>query len=150
MKYQISCVGKSLNTPEDFVIKKFIKRFGNNLVIKEVNVNFNDIKKKIQEEGKKLIELSPKNSVLVLLDKDGLSIDSKNFVKLIKNCQSDNFKVMNFLIGGAFGHGPEIKKKSNHVVSLGKMTYSHLISRILIVEQLYRAESILNNHPYHK
>ena len=61
-----------------------------------------------------------------------------------------NVKLVNFVVGGPHGHGENIKLKANHIISFGKMTWSHLLARIMIVEQLYRIETIFKNHPYHK
>ena len=62
----------------------------------------------------------------------------------------ENIKILNFAIGGAKGHGLEIKNRADKIISFGKMTWSHIIARLMLVEQLYRVECILNNHPYHK
>ena len=59
-------------------------------------------------------------------------------------------KILNFAIGGPYGHGQFIKQKSDKIISFGKMTWSHIIARLMLVEQIYRIESIFNNHPYHK
>ena len=59
-------------------------------------------------------------------------------------------KLINFVIGGPYGHGENIKLKAKHIISFGKMTWSHLLTRIMIVEQLYRIETMFKNHPYHK
>ena len=61
-----------------------------------------------------------------------------------------DIKILNFAIGGPYGHGQFIKQKSDKIISFGKMTWSHIIARLMLVEQIYRIESIFNNHPYHK
>ena len=69
---------------------------------------------------------------------------------LIKSYEMNNIKILNFAIGGPYGHGQFIKQKSDKIISFGKMTWSHIIARLMLVEQIYRIESIFNNHPYHK
>ena len=150
MKYQISCIGKSSNTLEQKVIDKYLKRIKKKIIIKEVNLKKQDSSLQIVEEGNKLIELSPKESVMILLDKDGINYTTKKFVKMIKNFEMENYKIINFVIGGSSGHGQKIKNHANMIMSFGKMTWSHLTARMMMIEQLYRIETIFNNHPYHK
>ena len=144
MRYQISCIGKLSNLDENKIIKKYLKRIKNKIQIIESPQS--DIKK----EGLKLLECSPKNSILILLDKEGENLSTNKFFDLIKSYEMDNVKILNFAIGGPYGHGQFIKQKSDKIISFGKMTWSHMIARLMLVEQLYRIESIFNNHPYHK
>ena len=150
MKYQISCIGKSSNTPEQSLIQKYLNRIKNKVYIKEINFKNENSSLNIEEEGKKLLALSPKNSILILLDKEGTSYSSETLANLIKCYENENIKIINFAIGGPFGHGTFIKSKAKKIISFGKMTWSHLITRAMIVEQLYRIELIFKNHPYHK
>ncbi len=81
----------------------------------------------------------------IMLHPDGKIIDSFEFSKLL----SDKMSV-NFFIGGAFGFNDEFIQKSDKTISLGKLTMSHKIAKVVLLEQIYRGFSILNNHPYHK
>ncbi len=150
MKYQISCIGKSTNTLEHKIIDKYLKRIKNKLIIKEVNLKKQNSSLQVVEEGNKLIEFAPKKSVMILLDKSGINYTTENLVEMIKNFEMENYKIINFVIGGSMGHGQKIKTHANLIMSFGKMTWSHLTARIMMIEQLYRIETIFNNHPYHK
>ena len=97
-----------------------------------------------------MIEFAPKKSVMILLDKSGINYTTENLVEIIKNFEMENYKIINFVIGGSMGHGQKIKTHANLIMSFGKMTWSHLTARIMMIEQLYRIETIFNNHPYHK
>ena len=81
----------------------------------------------------------------IALHPDGKLIDSFEFSELLKDKVS-----IKFLIGGAYGFENEVLNKSNKVISLGKLTMSHKIAKIVLLEQIYRGFSILTNHPYHK
>jgi len=81
----------------------------------------------------------------VTLHPDGKLIDSFEFSKLL----NDKISVK-FFIGGAYGFEKKILDKSNAVISLGKITMSHKIAKVVLLEQIYRGFSILSNHPYHK
>ena len=144
MRYQISCIGKLSNIEENKIIQKYIKRVRNKIQIIEFPQS--DIKK----EGSKLLEHSPKNSILILLDKQGENLSTDKLFELIKSYEMNNIKILNFVIGGPYGHGQFIKQKSDKIIYFCKMTCSHIIARLMLVEQIYRIESIFNNHPYHK
>ena len=144
MRYQISCIGKLSNLEEDKIIGKYLKRVKNKIQIIESPQS--DIKK----EGLKLLESSRKNSILILLDKDGENLSTHKLFDLIKSYEMNNIKILNFAIGGPYGHGQFIKQQSDKIISFGKMTWSHIITRLMLVEQLYRIECLFNNHPYHK
>ncbi|QOP41423.1 23S rRNA (pseudouridine(1915)-N(3))-methyltransferase RlmH [Sulfurimonas marina] len=81
----------------------------------------------------------------VTLHPDGKLIDSFEFSKLLNDKMS-----VKFFIGGAYGFEDEFLKKSDAVISLGKITMSHKIAKAVLLEQIYRGFSILSNHPYHK
>ena len=81
----------------------------------------------------------------IVLHPDGKIIDSFEFSKLL----SDKISI-NFFIGGAYGFNDEFIKKCDKVISLGKLTMSHKIAKVVLLEQIYRGFSILSNHPYHK
>ncbi|MDQ7046032.1 MAG: 23S rRNA (pseudouridine(1915)-N(3))-methyltransferase RlmH [Sulfurimonas sp.] len=81
----------------------------------------------------------------VTLHPDGKLIDSYEFSKLLNDKMS-----VKFFIGGAYGFEDDFLKKSDQVISLGKLTMSHKIAKVVLLEQIYRGFSILSNHPYHK
>ena len=90
------------------------------------------------------------NDVLIALDERGKNIDSIAFSEIIKNAQENYSKNIIFVIGGAHGLDSTVRQRANHIISFGKMTMPHKIARILLVEQIYRSLTIINNHPYHK
>ena len=94
-------------------------------------------------EGKKLLDKII--GYTVALTEEGNQIDSVSFAKLIEK-ESD----ISFIIGGAFGLSEEVKKSANFLLSLSKMTFPHELAYLMLVEQLYRAERILEGHPYQK
>ncbi len=150
MKYQISCIGKSANTPEQNLIDKYLIRINDKVRIKEITFKNDSSKLNIENEGEKLLDISPKGSILVALDKDGKNLSSESLANMIKFYENENFKIINFAIGGPYGHGQMLKSRAKKIISFGKMTWSHLMARVLIIEQIYRAESIFRNHPFHK
>jgi 23S rRNA (pseudouridine1915-N3)-methyltransferase len=89
------------------------------------------------------------NRFIVLLDENGKHISSKEFAGFIQQKLNQSVKELCFLIGGAYGVAESIKKSVNYTMSLSKMTFPHQLIRIIFIEQLYRAMTILKNEPYH-
>ena len=103
--------------------------------------------KKIESEV--LLEKTERNSYTIALDCRGSTFDSMRFASLLSEFKDKGMKV-NFLIGGPLGLSAEVLDKAKMVLSLSKMTFTHDMVRIFLLEQIYRAFTILNNEKYHK
>jgi len=86
---------------------------------------------------------------LVLLDSGGTQLTSEDFAQFVQDHFAGKAQPLLFAIGGADGFNDAIRQAAAHVISLGKMTMAHEIARVVFLEQLYRAFTILNRHPYH-
>jgi 23S rRNA (pseudouridine1915-N3)-methyltransferase len=86
---------------------------------------------------------------LVLLDSGGKQLTSEDFAQFVQDHFAGKAQPLLFAIGGADGFNDAIRQAAAHVISLGKMTMAHEIARVVFLEQLYRAFTILNRHPYH-
>lgn len=86
---------------------------------------------------------------LVLLDSGGKQLSSEELAEFIRQHQESNPLPLVFAIGGADGFSDETRKSADSIVSLGKMTLPHELARVVLLEQLYRAFTILKKHPYH-
>lgn len=95
---------------------------------------------------KKLDRKTLKN--IICLDERGKQQTSIEFSNTINNFLP--YGQINFLIGGAFGLASKIKERSDFILSLSRMTFPHKFAKLILIEQIYRAYQILNNHPYHK
>jgi 23S rRNA (pseudouridine1915-N3)-methyltransferase len=87
-------------------------------------------------------------STLVLLDSRGKEFTSEQFAKFLSDYQDRNPLALIFAIGPADGFSPETKSAAQHTISLGKMTLAHELARVVLLEQLYRAFTIMKGHPY--
>jgi 23S rRNA (pseudouridine1915-N3)-methyltransferase len=85
------------------------------------------------------------NGYNIILDPLGRSVDSHQFSQIL-----DRSEPINFFIGGAFGFSESFKKKAHLKLNLGQLTMNHRLAKIVLIEQIYRGFTILNNHPYHK
>jgi 23S rRNA (pseudouridine1915-N3)-methyltransferase len=102
-----------------------------------------------KREGEFIIKKIESSDFVVLLDENGKEKSSVEFSNLIQQSLNLGHKTMVFVIGGAYGFSEEVYQRSNLKLSLSKMTFPHLMTRLIFVEQLYRSFTILKNEPYH-
>lgn len=102
-----------------------------------------------QKEGEMILKKVSPADHLILLDERGKIYSSVQFANEVNNWMNSSKKTIILTIGGAYGFSDEVKKRANGLVSLSAMTFSHQIVRIILMEQVYRAFTILNNEPYH-
>ena len=86
---------------------------------------------------------------LVLLESSGKQFSSEEFAEFVRNHRENNPLSLLFAIGPANGFSPEVRRAASNILSLGKMTMPHELARVVLLEQVYRAFTILNRHPYH-
>jgi 23S rRNA (pseudouridine1915-N3)-methyltransferase len=108
-----------------------------------------DEQKTVAKEGAALIGGIPDSSRVIALDETGKNVSSEDFAKLIENEAAAGTPVV-FLIGGSWGLSDEVRESADHVLSFGKQTLPHILARVVLLEQLYRAETILKGKTYHK
>ena len=149
VRYIISTIGKAKNSDEDMITQKYIKRI-KNIELKQYEVKTNNPEKKLEEEALKLINTTPKNGKLILLDEKGQNLSSTDLSKIILNWRDNNVTDINFAIGGAFGNGEKIKNTADKIIAFGKLTWPHQMVKMMVAEQIYRIETIIQGHPYHK
>lgn len=101
------------------------------------------------EEGKDILKIIQKDTILTLLDVKGKLLNSEDFSKFINKQQLSGKKSLTFVIGGAYGFSEEVYNRADYKISLSPMTFSHQLVRLVFAEQLYRAYTILKGEPYH-
>lgn len=117
--------------------------------LKTLKADRNEAALKKNFECKLLLEKLTSDDYIILLDENGKKYGSIEFSALINSVHESGKKRGVFIIGGAFGVTEEIKKKSHKMVCLSEMTMNHLVAEIMLLEQFYRALTILNRIPYH-
>lgn len=159
MKITILCVG---SLKEDYLRKmaaEYIKRLGSyvEIIIKEVKEEMasNDLSKAEEEEvknkeGARLLSLLKPTDFAVALDLGKEEPDSTGLASLIEKWMVASSSRLYFLIGGSLGLSEEVKKRANVSISLSRLTFTHQMSRVIFLEQLYRSFRILRHEPYHK
>lgn len=101
-----------------------------------------------QHEGELLLKHVASGDYVILLDEQGQQFNSKKFATYLSGLQLHHSSIV-FVIGGAFGFSEEIYQRANAKVSLSTMTFSHQLIRLIFIEQLYRAHTIIKGEPYH-
>lgn len=152
LKIKIISIGNKIEKNVDTLIDSYTKKCSHFFHLEWVQLKsekrFDSVAKKKTLEAEKIIPQIG-SSLLVALDEKGEMLTSKNFTLKISQW-SQNFSCITFVIGGADGLDKSILKLANVTLSLSNMTLPHQLVKIFIAEQLYRASSILNNHPYHR
>lgn len=144
---ELIVLGKLKDKNLQMIEDDYLKRLKNpQLKISELKAQAEDRVSEGQAILKKVADYSQLH--LVLLTEDGQEFDSKNFSRFVFNLIYQGKKVV-FAIGGAEGHGEEIRSKCQDKISLSKLTFPHKLARIIFVEQFYRAVTIKEGHPYH-
>ena len=145
MKIHILAIGKcKKNSPEALLIAEYQKRLSWDLIFKEKD---NDTQEK---EAAFLLAHVPDNAKVVVLDERGENMKSLEFAKYIGDWQLNGISDICFLIGGADGHLDKVRQRADLILSFGKLTMPHMLIRAVLTEQIYRAQTILNGHPYHR
>lgn len=102
-----------------------------------------------EKEGELIINQIKDSDFVILLDERGESLSSVDFAQLIEKKQVAGTRKLSFVIGGPYGFSKDVYAKANAKLSLSAMTFSHQMVRLLFIEQLYRAFTIINGEPYH-
>lgn len=145
MKIYILAIGKcKKGSPEDMLIKEYQKRLSWDLLIIEKE---NDLKEK---ESAFLLSHIPNGAKVVVLDERGENMASTTFAQKIENWRLSGVSEICFLIGGADGHTDAVRARADLILSFGKLTLPHMLIRAVLSEQIYRAQTILSGHPYHR
>jgi 23S rRNA (pseudouridine1915-N3)-methyltransferase len=154
MNLTIISIGNKLSPWELEGIDYYTKQLKNKINLNFINIKGHQHPKRSIEEALKLesdniIKKIPDDSYLISWDSSGDKVCSKEFSKIFEKSMSGNLKIC-FIIGGSFGLGKSILQNSNKVLSASNFTFPHRLFRIILIEQIYRAFSIINNSPYHK
>lgn len=153
MKLHLICVGRLRKGPEKIMLDDYLDRFaktGRALGLPPVTVSELDARGAGQEAEAALIDRAlPAGAALVMLDERGAQLTSPDFAARI-GAWRDQARDVALVIGGADGLTPELRARADLAISFGQMVWPHMLVRVMIAEQLYRAASILAGGPYHR
>jgi 23S rRNA (pseudouridine1915-N3)-methyltransferase len=155
MKIKVLVIGKTDDKNLQLLIDKYKKRLGHYIrfeieVIPDLkNVKNLSEKEQKEKEGVLLLKKVGASDQLWLLDEKGQEFRSLKFSKFMQTKMNAGIKQLILVIGGPYGFSDEVYRKATGKLSLSKMTFSHQMIRLFLVEQIYRAFTILKNEPYH-
>ena len=155
MRINLLCIGKTDDREIKNLINYYLPRLPKhwNFEITEIadvknakNLSPDLLKK---EEAKLFLNQTENSDYIILLDEKGKQFTSREFASKIDTWMNASVKRISFFIGGAYGFSEEIYQRANEKMSLSKMTFTHQMIRLFFVEQIYRADQILQGKPYH-
>lgn len=146
MKLVIISVGKEKEELSVDLIKHFELRVMRYLPLEWLYIPHDVTKEK---EGEKIASLLKKEDYVVLLDEKGKDMKSEALAELVENRMVDSVRRMVFIIGGAYGASKIIEERANYIWKLSSLVFPHMLVRVILVEQLYRAMTIIKGEKYH-
>lgn len=155
MRINLIAVGKRSPAWVENSFREYSKRLPRELAVNLIEISpaaqssKNSTESKIKKEIKLIQSAIPKNNLVIALDEHGKLFSSKQLAIKIDNYMQQGQEI-SIIIGGADGLGDNFKKYVDEIWSLSKMTLPHALVKIIIIEQIYRAWTIINNHPYHR
>jgi 23S rRNA (pseudouridine1915-N3)-methyltransferase len=155
MQIKLIFTGKTENNYLKYEILEYFKRINHyiSLEIKEITglKNVKNLSPDIQKikEGELILKNILIKDYIVLLDEKGCQYSSDEFALFIENKLSTGLKNLYFIVGGPFGFSDDVNKRANMCISLSKLTFPHQLVRIIFIEQLYRAFTIIKREKYH-
>lgn len=151
MRLLLVAVGRAKAGPERALYEQYARRLTWPFALREVEekrpLPAEDLKAR---EAELLLAAVPKGAVVVALDERGRTLSSPAFAEQLRTWRDSGRAEAAFLIGGADGHGEAVRRRADLLLSLGAMTWPHMLVRGMLAEQLYRAQAILAGHPYHR
>ena len=151
MRLWLAAVGRARGGPARDLYEEYAGRLGWPLTLREV-----EVKKRLssdelkRQEAELLLAAIPAGATIVALDERGTALSSAAFAQRVGGWRDSGVGDLAFLIGGADGHGEEVRKRASFLLAFGPATWPHMMVRGMLAEQLYRAQQILAGHPYHR
>jgi 23S rRNA (pseudouridine1915-N3)-methyltransferase len=146
MKLILLSVGKEKDDSLHDGVKHFEMRIMRYLPLEWVYIPHDVTKDK---EGERILSYLKKEDYVVLLDEKGKDIKSEALAELVENRMVDSVRRMVFIIGGAYGVSKAIEERANYTWKLSSLVFPHMLVRVILVEQLYRALTIIKGEKYH-
>lgn len=159
MRLAVIAIGRLKQGPERELSDRYRGRFddiGRRLGFRGLDVHeipesrARDSEQRIREEAASILALVPQEALLVALDERGKNIDSAAFAAHLGRWRDESVANTVFVVGGADGLSPELRRRVKLSVAFGAATWPHQIVRVMLLEQIYRAATILAGHPYHR
>jgi 23S rRNA (pseudouridine1915-N3)-methyltransferase len=155
----VAAIGRLKDGPERELAERYRKRaeqvgrrigFRDTEIVEIRESRAQEVGKRMIEESIALASLIPEKAVVILLDGRGESLDSATLAQRLGRWRDDGRPAAVFIIGGDDGLAPSLRDKATIRLAFGAATWPHQLARVMLLEQIYRAMSILSGHPYHR
>jgi 23S rRNA (pseudouridine1915-N3)-methyltransferase len=159
MRLVVISIGRLKQGPERALAERYRERFddiGRKLGFRGLEIHeipesrARDAATRMSEEAAAISAAMPEKSALVALDERGKSVDSATFAQQLGHWRDEGIANTIFAIGGADGLSPDLQRKAKLRIAFGSATWPHQMVRVMLLEQIYRAATILAGHPYHR
>jgi len=159
MRLVIAAIGRLKDEGERALIARYLKRVGSGRAVGLSPITIEELSEsratetnaRQADEAARLLHVTADCDLRIVLDERGRQMSSTDFAQYLAARRDDGVKAAALLIGGPDGHPAKLMGKATHMsLSLGPMTLPHGLARVVLVEQVYRAITILSGHPYHR
>lgn len=150
LKIEIIAVSRARKGALAELVDEYKKRIKWPLKIHEIESRYTDAKKANEDEAEKILKLIDSHATVIVMDERGAGLRSMDFAQTLETFKNNGENHIQFIIGGADGLTDDIRDRANILLSFGQQTWPHLLARVMLLEQVYRAQQILSGHPYHR
>lgn len=154
MRFRLVCVGRLSEGWIKQGAAEYLKRLQRHysieiIELKEEQGQLKDVAGLVRREGARILERIPADAVAIVLDEKGKQVSSEGFAERLQEEMLHGGRDWCLVIGGPYGLDPAVRSRADLLLSLSRMTLTHQMARLLLLEQLYRSGTILRNEPYH-
>lgn len=149
-RIDLVAVGKLKKGPWYDLQEDYASRLKWPLTVHEVESKITDAKQQQEEENKLILSRLDTRSFVIALDERGDGLRSLDFSHTLEKLRNNGEDRLTFMIGGACGFTSEVRDRANILLSFGQQTWPHMMVRVMLLEQIYRAQQIMAGHPYHR
>ncbi|GBR00775.1 23S rRNA (pseudouridine(1915)-N(3))-methyltransferase RlmH [Gluconobacter cerinus] len=146
---KLVAIGRLKSGPERELFDRYAARIRPVLTVTEIAPSKGSVMEQKRKDAAGLLGACPENAFVIALDEGGKTFSSLQFAATFARWQETG-RPLYFLIGGAEGLDGSVIQRADAVIALGAMTWPHMLVRVMIAEQVFRAQAINSNHPYHK
>jgi 23S rRNA (pseudouridine1915-N3)-methyltransferase len=159
MRLIVAAIGRLKAGPERELAERYrdrVAKAGRAVGLRDIEIieiresKATDVGRRVLEESIALANITPERAIVVALDERGENLDSGSFTGVLRTWRDAGRADVVFCIGGADGLGEDAKRRADLKLAFGAATWPHQVVRIMLLEQLYRAVTILAGHPYHR
>lgn len=150
LKLEIIAAGRLKSGPLAELSDEYVKRIRWPLTLHEIESKHKDPAAIQADETEKIMQKLSPDTFIIVLDERGKGLRSLDFAQTLLKLQDTGVDKIQFVIGGADGLTEGPRKRANLLLSFGQQTWPHMLARVMLLEQIYRAQQIIAGHPYHR